>query len=184
MKMAMAGGDLSALLVDLTGLHFGKALLSALGVPQKTPVQCFVGDLGLKHGTLDFNAFTLDTGEAIVNVGGNIDLASEKIDLNLKTDSKNFSVGSLPTRINIIGTFKDPAIRPGAEVAARAGAVAGLAALFAPLAILPTVQFGTSEAEDARCGELLQQARAQARGNTPPTSAQSTRGEKAPSSKR
>jgi hypothetical protein len=34
-----------------------------------------------------------------------------------------------------------------------------LAALFAPLAILPTIQFGTSEQEDARCGELLRQAR-------------------------
>ena len=32
-KMAMAGGDLSALLVDLTGLQFGNALLSALGMP-------------------------------------------------------------------------------------------------------------------------------------------------------
>lgn len=37
-------------------------------------------------------------------------------------------------------------------------AVAGLAALFAPLAILPAIQFGTSEQEDARCGELLRQA--------------------------
>jgi len=33
MKMAMAGGDLSALLVDLSGLQFGNALLSALGMP-------------------------------------------------------------------------------------------------------------------------------------------------------
>ena len=87
-------------------------------------------------------------------------LPNEKIDLDLKTNSKNFTIGSLPTRINIGGTFKDPSIRPGAEVAARAGAAAGLAALFLPLAILPTIQFGTSEAEDARCGALLQQARA------------------------
>jgi uncharacterized protein involved in outer membrane biogenesis len=159
-KMAMAGGDLSAVLVDLTGLHFGKALLSAMGVPQKTPVQCFVGDLELRRGVLDFSALTLDTGEAITNVGGNLDLSKETIDLGLKTDAKHFTVGSLPTRIAITGTFKDPSIRPGAEVAARAGAVAGLAALFAPLAILPTVQFGTSEADDARCGALLQQARA------------------------
>jgi hypothetical protein len=42
--MAMSGGDLSAVLVDLSGLHFGKALLSALGMPDKTRVQCFVGD--------------------------------------------------------------------------------------------------------------------------------------------
>ena len=176
-KMAMAGGDLSAVLVDLTGLQFGNALLSALGVPQKTPVQCFVGDLGLQRGVLDFKAMTLDTGEAITNVGGNVNLAKETIDLALKTDAKHFSVGSLPTRIYIGGTFKDPSIRPGAEVAARAGAAAGLAAVFAPLAILPTIQFGTSEAEDARCGELLQQARASAGGKAlPPPREQGAKG--------
>jgi uncharacterized protein involved in outer membrane biogenesis len=167
-KMAMAGGDLSAVLVDLTGLQFGNALLSALGVPNKTQVQCFVGDLGMHRGVLEFKTMTLDTGEGITNVGGNVDLSKETIDLALKTDAKHFSVGSLPTRINISGTFKAPKIRPGAEVGARAGAVAGLAALFAPLAILPTIQFGTSEAEDARCGELLQQARASAGGKALP----------------
>ncbi len=165
-KMAMAGGDLSALLIDITGLQFGNALLSALGVPQKTTVECFVGDLVLQRGTLDFRALTLQTGEGITNVGGDIDLLKETIDLALKTDSKHFSVGSLPTRINIGGTFKDPSIRPGAEVAVRAGAAAGLAAVFLPLAILPTIQFGTSEADDARCGQLLRQDRSNAGGKT------------------
>jgi uncharacterized protein involved in outer membrane biogenesis len=167
-KMAMAGGDLSAVLVDLTGLEFGNALLSALGVPNKTQVQCFVSDLVLRRGILDFKALTLDTGEGITNVDGNVNLAKETVDLGLKTEAKHFSVGSLPTRINISGTFKDPKIRPGAEVAARAGAAVGLAALFVPLAILPTIQFGTSEAEDARCGQLLQQARASAGGKALP----------------
>jgi len=167
-KMAMAGGDLSAVLIDLTGLQFGNALLSALGIPNKTQVQCFVGDLVMERGVLDFKAMTLDTGEAITNVGGDVDLGKETIDLGLKTDAKHFSVGSLPTRINVTGTFKDPSIRPGAEVAARVGAAAGLAALFAPLAILPTVQFGTSEEDDARCGQLLQQARASAGGKALP----------------
>jgi len=167
-KMAMAGGDLSAILVDLTGLQFGNALLSALGVPNKTQVQCFVGDLALQKGVLDFKAMTLDTGEGITNVGGDVNLGNETIDLSMKTDSKHFSIGSLPTRINIGGTFKDPSIRPGAEIAARAGAAAGLGVLFAPLAILPTIQFGTSEEQDARCGELLQQARASAGGKALP----------------
>jgi uncharacterized protein involved in outer membrane biogenesis len=183
-KMAMAGGELSAVLVDLTGLQFGKALLSALGVPQKTPVQCFVGDLDLKRGVLDFSTMTLDTGEAIVNAGGQVNLIDEKIDLNLKTNSKKFSVGSLPTRINVTGTFKDPSIRPGAEVAARAGAAAGLAALFLPLAILPTIQFGTSDADDARCGTLLKRARAQAGGKALPAPVQSVNRGNAPSENR
>lgn len=128
-----------------------------------------MGDLGLRQGILDFNAMTLETGEGITDVGGNVDLRSEKIDLALKTDAKHFSVGSLPTRLTIGGTFKNPSIRPGAEGAARAGAVAGLAALFAPLAILPTIQFGTSEQEDARCGDLLRQARTSAGGKALPS---------------
>ena len=177
-KMAMAGGDLSAVLVDLTGLQFGKALLSALGIPNKTEVQCFVTDLGMRRGVLDFKAMTLDTGEAITNVGGDVDLANETIELSLKTDSKHFSIGSLPTRINIGGTFKDPSIRPGAEVGVRAGAAIGLGVLFAPLAILPTIQFGTSEADDARCGELLRQARASAGGKALPAPLQGASSER------
>jgi uncharacterized protein involved in outer membrane biogenesis len=168
-KMAMAGGDISALLVDLSGLQFGNALLAALGIPQKTPIQCFVTDLGLRRGILEFNAMVLDTTEGLTDVGGNIDLRSETIDLALKTAAKHFSIGSLPTQIAITGTFKNPTIRPGVEVAARTGAVAGLAILFAPLAILPTIQFGTSAEEDARCGELLVKARASAAGKALPS---------------
>jgi AsmA family protein len=171
LKMAMAGGNLSAVLVDLTGLQFGNALLSALGIPTQTPVQCFVGDLELQRGVLEFRAMTLDTGEAIVNVGGNLNLSKEAIDLGLKTESKHFSIGSLPGRLNIGGTFKDPTIRPGAEEAGRLGAAAGLAIVFAPLAILPTIQFGTSDTEDARCGQLLEQARASAGGKALPAQA-------------
>jgi uncharacterized protein involved in outer membrane biogenesis len=167
-KMAMAGGNLSAVLVDLTGLEFGNALLSALGVPHQTSVKCFVGDLGLRRGLVDFRSMTLDTGEAIVNIGGTVDLAKETIDLGLKTDAKHFSIGSVPGRLSVGGTFKNPSFRPGVEAVARAGAIAGLAALFAPLAILPTVQFGTSDADDARCDELLRAARAAPGGKVLP----------------
>jgi hypothetical protein len=132
--------------------------------------------LVLQRGVLNFNVLTADTGEAITNVGGNLDLSKETIDLALKTDAKHFSIGSLPTRINISGTFKNPKIRPGAEAAARTGAAAGLAALFVPLAILPTVQFGTSAADDARCGELLRQARSSAGTKSLPQSVQGTQG--------
>ena len=38
--LGMSGGNLSALLVDLSGLRLGNALLSALGVPGRTTVEC------------------------------------------------------------------------------------------------------------------------------------------------
>jgi len=91
--------------------------------------------------------------------GGNIDLRLETIDLSLKSDAKHFTVGSCRAASPSPAHSKDATIRPGPQTTARAGAVVGLAALFAPLAILPTIQFGTSEQEDARCGELLRQAR-------------------------
>jgi len=37
LKLFMTGGDLSALLVDLSGLQFGNALLSSLGLPKRKP---------------------------------------------------------------------------------------------------------------------------------------------------
>jgi uncharacterized protein involved in outer membrane biogenesis len=163
-KMAMTGGDLSALMVDLSGLQFGKALLAALGVPEREQIECFVGVLALRRGLLDFQAMTLQTKDSLINVDGTISLVKEAIDLSLKTDSRHFSVGSLPTRLNISGTFRHPDIIPGAQGVIRGGALAGLGVLFAPLALLPTVQFGTSAEEDARCGELLRQARASAGG--------------------
>ena len=46
LKLFMTGGDLSALLVDLSGLELGNAMLSALGMPKKTPMRCLVADSG------------------------------------------------------------------------------------------------------------------------------------------
>ena len=110
-KMAMTGGDLSALLVALSGLQFGNALLSALGVPEREQIECFVGVLALRRGLLDFQAMTLRTKDSLINVDGTISLAKEAIDLSLKTDARHFSVGSLPTRLNISvpsGTLTSP----------------------------------------------------------------------------
>jgi len=167
-KMAMAGGNLSALLVDLSGLEFGNALLSALGMPQRTNVECFIGDFGLRRGMMGVRALVVDTGEAIINGGGDVDLRDERVNLRIRTEAKHFSVGSLPADIDVGGTFKHPSIAPGKDIAARGGAAVGLGVLFAPLALLPTIQFGTSEAEDQRCGALLTQARREAGGRALP----------------
>jgi uncharacterized protein involved in outer membrane biogenesis len=155
LKLAMIGGDLSAVLVDLSGLEFGKAVLSALGMPTRTQVECFVTNAGLERGQLRIRAMVLDTGEAIVTGTGGADLRSEQVDMELKTESKHFSIGSMPTPLRITGTLKHPSIGPGAELAVRGGAAAGLGFVFPPLALLPTIQFGTGD--DHRCDRILAQ---------------------------
>lgn len=157
LRLGMSGGDLSALLVNLSGLQFGNAVLSALGLPQRTRVDCMVADLVLRHGVMGIQTFVLDTGEGIINATGTVDLRTEALDLTLRTEAKRFTVGSLPTPVNISGSFKNPAVAPGAELAARGGAAAALGAVFPPLALLPTIQFGT--ADDTKCERLLSRGR-------------------------
>jgi len=165
-RLAMTGGDLSALLVDLSGLQFGNAILSALGIPQRTRVECFIWESSLERGQLRIQSLVLDTGSDFVTGTGGADLRDERLDMQLRTESKHFTIGSLPAPINIGGTLKEPAIMPGAELAVRGGAAAGLGFLFPPLAVLPTIQFGTGD--DHRCDRILARAKQQPKGQPQP----------------
>ena len=152
------GGNVSALLVDLSGLQFGNALLSALGVPNRATIECFVADAGMQRGLVTARTLFLDTDEARTDVKGTLSLYNEALGLQLKTESKHFSVGSLPAPINITGTFATPHIRPDSgSLAVRGGAAVALGVVATPLAaLLPTVQFGTGE--DGKCGGALRTA--------------------------
>lgn len=139
------GGDISALVSDIAGLEFGNALLSALGLPDRAQVQCFVADMPLKNGILTTKALLLQTSEARTVGAGTVNFRDQTLKYSMTTRSTHFSVGSLPGPINITGKLGKPAITPGAEVVARAGAAAGLGVVLAPLALLPTIQFGVGE---------------------------------------
>lgn len=164
------GGNVSSLLVDLSGLHFGNALLSALGVPARAAIECLIGDFALQRGALRSRTLLLDTDAHVVTGTGGLELGREAIDLRFKTDTKRPTVASLPTPVRIGGTLKDPSIQPElGEAAARAGAAVGLGILFPPLALLPTIQLGVGE--NSQC-EALQSSgerrRQQQRQQSPP----------------
>lgn len=151
--LVMVGGTLSAFLVDLSGLRFAKALLSVLGLPEREPIECLVADFALGRGTLQARTLLLDTESAIVSGEGRITLPDERLGLRIRTSSKQPTIGALPTPVAITGTLADPAAAPEVgELAARAGAAAGLAALLPPLALLPTIQLGVGE--NSRCEQL------------------------------
>ena len=159
LKLFMSGGELSALLVDLSGLEFGSALLAALGVPKQTPIHCLVADFALRHGQMETRTLLLDTAAANVIGKGSINLARETIDYQIRTEPKHFSIGSLPAPIDITGRLRHPRIAPDAkDVAIRGALAAGLGVLLTPLAaLLPTIQLGLGA--DNNCGALIQSAR-------------------------
>jgi uncharacterized protein involved in outer membrane biogenesis len=140
------GGDVSALLVDLAGLQVGDAALSALGIPNKTQIQCLVSDFVLSDGVVDTKALLVATKEANILGAGTINLETEKLDLAMKTDATHFQIGSLSTPIDFGGTMKHPSVLPAAgPLAAKAGAAIGLGILFPPLALLPTIRLGLGD---------------------------------------
>ncbi|CAA9268386.1 MAG: hypothetical protein AVDCRST_MAG04-2980 [uncultured Acetobacteraceae bacterium] len=150
------GGNVSSFLVDLSGLHFGNALLSALGIPARASIECLIADFALQRGALKARTFLLDTDAHVVTGSGGVEFGREQLDFRLRTDTKRPTVASLPTPIRVEGTLKNPAIQPElAEAAARAGAAVGLGVLFPPLALLPTIQLGVGE--NSQC-EALQGA--------------------------
>lgn len=187
-RLLLAGGNLSALLVDLSGLEFGNALLSAIGIPRQAKLQCFVADFGLQKGVLNTKAMILSTSEADVVGTGDIDLGREAMNYRLRTDARHLSVGSMPTDIGIKGTFKSPSIQLDVtELAMRGGAAVALGVLLTPVgALLPTVQFGTGDENASRCEAVLHangkrvSAASAATPPAPRTAKQPARGRPAP----
>ena len=146
-----SGGNLSALLQDLSGLQLGDALLSALGIPNRAKIRCLRSDFTLTDGTLHTNVLALDTTEAVTRGTGTVDFRTEKLDYKIQTKPVNFSIGTLHAPIDITGTLKKPSIGPDAKaLAIRGGAAAGLGVLFPPLALLPTIQLGVGNNTDCQ----------------------------------
>jgi AsmA family protein len=172
--LVTVGGNVSSFLVDLSGLHFGNALLSALGIPARASIECMIADFGLQRGTLRTRTMLLDTDAHVMTGSGTLELGREQLDLRLRTDTKRPTVASLPTPIRIGGTLKDPSLQPElAEAAARAGAAVGLGVLFPPLALLPTIQLGVGE--NSQC-EALQGAGERRRQQQQPSPQQAPEG--------
>jgi uncharacterized protein involved in outer membrane biogenesis len=166
LDLYMSGGDLSALLIDLSGLELGKAVLSALGVPSRTHVDCMIGDFDLNQGLVTTRALLVDTGEALIGGTGDLNLKTQTINFEAQSRSKNFSVGNLPTPITISGTLKHPSIGVKvAPLAVRGGLAVALGFLAAPLAILPTIELGVGDPH--KCGELVAQVKHQVNTGTP-----------------
>jgi AsmA family protein len=166
--LSMAGGDLSKLLVDLTGLRLGNALLGSLGGEARTLVECFVADLPLRRGILSTRALLLETEDTVIEGRGAVDLRRERVEIRLRTESKHLTVGVLPVPLLVSGTLKAPSAAPDKAEGAGSG-IAGV------IAALPTIRFGIGD--DPRCEGLLRRARrGQATGSDAPPGSTNTGG--------
>lgn len=156
------GGNLSAFLVDLSGLRLGNAIFSALGLPSRTRIECFVGDFTLQRGVLRPRVLLLETEDALLSASGSIRLDQERLDMRVRSQAKRLTVAALPTDLLVTGTLRDPSVQPEiVELGIRGGIAAALGFTAAPLAILPTIELGIGD--DTRCNDTLRRAQGQGR---------------------
>ncbi|MBR0655079.1 AsmA family protein [Plastoroseomonas arctica] len=156
--LSTAGGNLSAFLVDISGLRLGNALLSGLGLPDRTELRCFVADFVLRRGVLESRATLLETADALISASGTVRLSDERIDMRLRSESKRPTVGALPTALLLTGSFSDPSIAPEVvELGVRGGLAVALGFAALPLALLPTIELGIGD--DPRCADMRARVR-------------------------
>lgn len=151
--VAMAGGRVSNLLLELAGLDVAEALTFLFRGDKQVQVRCAVADVGIQDGLLRSRSVVLDTTDTNVKIDGTVNLRSEELDLTLHPMPKDYSPVTLRSPLHVKGTFKHPAIRADEKLLARGGIAALLGAL-APIAALVGL-IDTGPGDDANCEQLI-----------------------------
>ncbi len=160
LKLLMNDGRISRSLMELAGLNVGNYLVDRLFGDDEVEINCAVADLDFKKGLVTPKVFVLDTENALINITGTANLATERLDLTVDPHSKGLRIFSLRSPLYVRGTLKNPS--PGVKalpLAARGAAAALLATFAAPAAGLLALVAPSNE-QGAQCSALLQQMRA------------------------
>lgn len=166
-KALINQGSISKLLLEQMGLNLGNVVLTKLLGDKQVKLNCMAADFTVRDGLADARQFVVDTDDATVHVTGNINMASEKLDLTLKPDTKGLRIITLRSPIYVEGTFKNPDISIDKKVLAlKAGGAVALAVAAAPVAaLIPLINAGPGE--NTECAALLAQARAKPQAPPP-----------------
>jgi uncharacterized protein involved in outer membrane biogenesis len=112
MFVAMSGGQISAMLVELAGLDVAETLTTLVRGDKTIPVRCALLDLHGKDGQMGVRTMVFDTTDTILYGEGRIDLKDEKLNLILTPVPKDFSPFSLRSYIRVGGGFKNVSVFP------------------------------------------------------------------------
>ncbi len=147
----MGRGRMSNLLLEVAGLDIAEALGFLIGRDQQVTLRCAYADFAVVDGIATARSVAFDTTDTALLIRGDFSFRNETLDLTLVPRPKDMSPVSIRTPIRIGGTFADPAVAPkGGPLLLRGTAVAALAAIAPPLALLGLVETGPGK--DTDCG--------------------------------
>lgn len=172
-KTVVTEGKVSRLLMEAAGLNVANVVYEKLFGHRDVNIRCGAADFTATDGVLTTRTFALDTDDALISMGGRIDLRDESMDLTIHPQTKGLRIISLRSPLYVKGTFKDPdvGVNKGA-LALRAGAMVGLGLLNPFAALLPLI--APSHNQPAPCDALI--ARMREAPKAPPPGTEGKRG--------
>ncbi|MCG2577259.1 AsmA family protein [Dechloromonas sp. XY25] len=147
-------GTLSHLALEALGLDVAQGLGLLFKGDDRQPVECAIIDVDAKNGLLTPRVALMATPVTVVLIDGNINFASEQLNLRLTAKPQNLSPLTLRSPFRLTGSFADPTLRPEATpLAAKAVAAMGLALLNPLAAIIPFIDLG--DTDTTTCSQAL-----------------------------
>ncbi|MDN0082813.1 AsmA family protein [Crenobacter sp. SG2305] len=161
-KLLMNNGAISGTLLEEAGLNVANIVLYKLFGDKTVKIHCAAADFVATQGRLDSRLFAIDTEDALITISGQINLATERMDLTVHPQAKGLRVLSLRSPLYVKGSFSKPDVGVNTGVLLlRGGSALGLVLLAPPLAaLLPLTAI--SPGSDTSCQTML------ARMRTPP----------------
>jgi uncharacterized protein involved in outer membrane biogenesis len=146
----MGPGRMSNLVLEVAGLDIAEALKFLLGKDREVALRCAYADFGIVDGVATARSVAVDTTDTALLLKGQFSFVDEKLDMTLLPKPKDKSPVSIRVPIEIGGTFAKPSIAPkGGPLLLRGAAVAALAAVAPPLALLGLIETGPGQ--DTAC---------------------------------
>lgn len=154
-RLLINDGVISRNLMEIAGLNVGNYLVGKLFGDDEVKINCAAVDIGIKNGLAATRLFVFDTENAVINISGNVNLATERMDLSIDPESKGMRVLTLRSPLYVKGTFKHPdaGVKAGPLIARGVAAVA-LGTVVAPAAALLAL-ISPSEVDSNQCGGML-----------------------------
>ncbi|MEO6959853.1 MAG: AsmA family protein, partial [Burkholderiaceae bacterium] len=154
-KALIGKGTISKLLLETAGLNVANIVMAKLFGDKQIELDCLAGDFKVSNGLMQARTFRLETADAIVDITGQINLANERLDLDIKPENRTLRIFTLRSPLYVKGTFKHPDVGvQKVPLAARAGGAIVLGIIATPFAaLLPLLNTGTNDS--AGCASLL-----------------------------
>lgn len=157
LKLLMNNGLISRSLMEIVGLNVGNYIVGKLFGDDEVKINCAAANLQVKNGLATSRLFVFDTENAIINITGTANFATERLDLSIEPESKGIRVVTLRSPLYVRGTFKNPdaGVKTGPLIARGVAAVA-LGTVVAPAAALLAL-ISPSENDSNQCSQVLSQ---------------------------